>query len=157
MRRLMLLGAVAAMAVAGVPALAQSGPCSTPMLRGVWCMTCSGFTELSNLDRKAPKGTLVPFVGIGRGTIDADGKGAVKAVFNIAGTLFPVELEESFKVNPDCTGEKTYTLKAPGGSLPGKATVVYMPNGLEFRIMTLVPGDVVTCEYKKMFNTLLPM
>ncbi|MEK7403962.1 MAG: hypothetical protein AAB225_02545, partial [Acidobacteriota bacterium] len=66
MKRVMLVTVVAAMVLARVPALAQSGPCSTQMLRGVWCMTCTGFTELSNLDPKAPKGTLVPFAGIGR-------------------------------------------------------------------------------------------
>ena len=117
MKKVMLLSIVVGMALACVPALAQPGVCSTQMLRGIWCMTCSGFTDLTNLDPKAPKGTLVPFFGLGRGTIDADGKGAVKAIFNIAGRAFPVELEERFTVNSDCTGEKTSRSERPA---PGR-------------------------------------
>jgi len=154
MRRLMILTVMAVIVLAWAPAtLAQPGGCRQEMLRGVWCATCNGFTQLSNVDPTAPKGTLVPFLGILREVINADGKGSGKGVFNIAGTPFPVEMETKFTVSSDCTGEKTYTLKALGLSLPGKATVVYMPHGLEFRIVILVPGDVVSCEYKKMSHS----
>lgn len=154
MRRLLVLSVIVAIAMACAPTgLAQVGGCNQQMLRGTWCMTCSGFTQLSNIDPTAPPNTLVPYLGLARGVINADGRGAGKGVFNIAGTMLPVELEEKFTVNSDCTGEKTYTLKFPRVSVPGKATVVYMPHGLEFRILLLVPGDVVSCEYKKMSHS----
>ncbi len=157
MRRVMLLAVIAVMVLGCVPALAQVGACSSQMLRGIWSMACTGFIDLSNLDPKVPKGTMVPMVALGRQTIDTEGKSTTKGFMSLAGTVSPVELESTLKVNPDCTGEGTYTItiKALGLSLPGKVTVVVMPHGQEFRAMLVNPGEGVSCELKKMFNTLL--
>lgn len=67
------------------------------------------------------------------------------------------ETEETFKVNPDCTGEKTYTtkIKELNLTLPGKAAIIFIPGSSEFRMMIVNPGDVVSREYKKMFNSTL--
>ncbi len=158
MRQLMIVATIAAVILACVPAgLAQSGPCSQQMARGIWCLSCTGFTDLSNLNPNVPKNTLVPISLLGRAVLDADGKGTSKGFGSVGGTVASFEGEESYKVNADCTGDKTYTLKIKdlGLTLPGKATVVFMPHGQEFRIMLLNAGDVVSCEYKKMFNTLV--
>ncbi|MBI4905872.1 MAG: hypothetical protein HY820_19720 [Acidobacteria bacterium] len=155
MRHCLILSIVALIMLATAPAaLAQpQGACRPEMLRGVYCVTCTGFTPLKNITGIPTDTVLVPFLGIGRAVLERDGTGKMKGHFTIAGTSFPVEIDEKYTVNQDCTGTKTYTLKALGLQFPGTASVVYMPFGLEFNIVLLVPGDVVSCQYRKMAMT----
>ena len=156
MRVLLLCSVTVAFVLRVAPAAqAQSGACSQPMLQGVWSATCTGFTDLSKLLPETPPGTMVPMSMISRGAIKADGTGTRTGSASVAGTVGQIEMQETFKINPDCTGEKTYIMKIPtlNLTLPGKATFVFIPGGVEFRMMLVNAGDVVTCKYQKMFNS----
>jgi len=163
MKRLITISliVISALAVTATSAKAQSAACGPhvrQMLQGTWAMTCTGFTDFSRVNPNVPPNTLVPFAALGHTTINADGNGAGKSIFDIAGMLRHVELEGTFGVNPDCTGELDYTVRAhdPELVMPGKASVMYLPRELEFHTLILAPGDVITCEYKKMYNALPP-
>ena len=152
-KMMVFLAVIGFFVLTSAPALAQG--CHQQMLRGVWCATCTGFTDLHDFNPAVPKGTLVPMSMLKRVVLNHQGKGTGKGAGTVAGIISTVESEDAFTVNQDCTGEKTYTLylKDLGLTLPGKGSVVYLPHGGEFRVLILAAGNVVTCEYKQVSQT----
>jgi hypothetical protein len=137
------------------PAWAQPGVCRQQSLRGVYCLTCNGFTDLSKYNPAVPKGTLVPVSMLARMVIDTSGKGTGEGMASLAGNVFPFQKEEKFTVNPDCTADKTYTLKNPanGSTESGKAKSIFLPKEGEIHSLILEPGDIVTCVHKIMHDS----
>jgi hypothetical protein len=153
MRQLINLAALALLTLvvgSGLTASGQSGLCQHQPFRGAWCGTCTGFTDLSNIDPSVPKNTLVPFSMLLRVDIDGQGKSAGAGHASVGGAVLPFETKGTFTAKPDCSGEKSYELTVPGlGIIPGKAAVVYLPLSGEFKIILLNPGDAITCVYKR--------
>ncbi len=153
-RRILL---VAIPFLACAPASGQTGVCSQQALRGVWALTCQGFTDLSKYNTGAPKGTLAPISMLARMVIDASGNGSGEGVGSLAGTPFSFRKQESFTVNPNCTAEKTYTLKNDQGmNMQGAARSILMPASGEIRSLILETGDVVLCEHTKISDAAPP-
>ena len=156
MRKPWMFYSVVAVALVCAPtAGAQWGACNQRMLEGVWSATCTGFTDLSKLVPGTPPGTMAPLSMISRGVIKRGGGGTREGFGSVPGLVSAIEMEEKFTINPDCTGEKTYTMKIAelNLTLSGKATFILMPGGHELQMMLLNPGDTITCEYKKMANS----
>ena len=152
-KTMVLLTVIGVFVLTSAPAPAQG--CQQQMLRGVWCATCTGFTDLHAFDPRVPENTLVPMNMLKRVVLNPQGKGTGKGVGSVAGVISTIESEDAFTVNQDCTGEKTYTLylKELGLTLPGKGSVVFMPQRGNFRVLIFVPGNVVTCKYERVSQT----
>jgi hypothetical protein len=146
---------LAAALFVSAPARAQPGVCRQQSLRGVYCLTCNGFADLSKYNPVVPKGTLVPVSMLARMVIDASGKGTGEGMASLAGNVFPFHKEETFTVNPDCTAEKTYTLKNPvnGNTSSGKAKSIFLPKEGEIHSLILDAGDIVACVHKIMHDS----
>jgi hypothetical protein len=167
MTRLMTWLVVGALGLGSAPAaLAQSPPCNPEWLRGVWLLTCEGFTDLSKINPGVEEGTLVPVAMQARMVIDRTGRGKGQGVGSLGGVIFTFDKEEVFALNADCTAEKSYTLhvKEMGGvALPpdylvltGSAASVLTPMDGQIRTLIREAGDVVSCTHKKMFNGVAP-
>ena len=152
LRSILGISALVMFVLTTAPTAAQAQSCKRPMLQGSWSVSCTGSTELYNLVPNTPPGTLVPFAVLGRTVLDGDGRGTSTGIGSIAGNQFAFTTTESFTVNSDCTGERSYQVTIPAfgytsPSLSGAA--VFTPKSDEFKVMPLNPGDVVMCEYKK--------
>ena len=153
MERILVVFVTVAVMLGGIPAAAQSSACNQEMLRGVWCETCTGFTDLSKVNPNVPKGTLVPFSMLVRHVINSEGKGTGTGFASLAGSVNAVEVDTTLTVNSGCLGQKTYAIRTKsGGNVTGKAGVVFMPSGQEINVLIQEPGDVVSCKLKKMLQ-----
>lgn len=133
------------------PLMAQPGLCALQPFQGVWCAECSGFADLNLIDPRVPPNTMVPFSMLQRVKIDSKGNAAGKGYASMGGVVLPFESRSLLSSKEDCTGEKTYELIVPGiGTMPGTASVIFLPTQQEFKVMLLNPGHAITCTYKRM-------
>jgi hypothetical protein len=167
MARLIMWLVVGAFCLASASAaFAQAPACNQEWLRGVWLLTCDGFTDLSKIDATQPPATLVPIKMQARMVIDRTGQGQGEGTGSLGGVMFTFDKAEMFALNADCTAAKTYTLsvKEMGGvALPpgylvlqGSAASVLLPQDREIRTLILEAGNVVSCTHTQMFSGTAP-
>jgi hypothetical protein len=136
--RTLLLIAFSASFVLGTVARAQVGQehsCTNSSLSGSF-----GYTSV---------GTLIgpeagPFVQVGRQTFDGKGNTNAAATTSVNGNSFPVTINGTYSVNPDCTGSMGVTVHAD---------FVITSNGTEFRGMVTDLGSAVTVVGKKQLRS----
>jgi len=128
-----LIGAIAALFAVSAALPAQS--CSLGPVTGTYAWSCSGWVTV------AAPATVVPMVGLGTATVDADGHFSGTYTQSVAGNVTSGKNTGKLTVKPDCTAtiqyqvdNDTVTVEHQGALIPQTGEVItifsknpYMP------------------------------
>jgi len=132
------------LALLAVPfAKSEGDPCSVSTLNGSFGVATSG--------------SIVAFGPIGPvaevGVIKFDGAGGVSQTTTVSlnGTIIPnrSSVSGSYEVNPDCTGDLSVELPAPGGTITSTSHFVIVDHGMEIRLINTGAGRVLLGKARK--------
>lgn len=117
------------------------GTCPALQVRGAYSMTCSGWC--------AKEGCIgfPPFEAVGAVSYDQDGHYTGHGYMSLGGFPGVGTMEDGLlQLNPDCTASWTHTLAS--GLEWGKLLV--LEQGKTLWSMSTTPGEIFTCEMKRM-------
>jgi hypothetical protein len=105
----------------------------------------------------ATSGSIVAFGPVGPvaevGTIRFDGTGGVSQTTTVSlnGTILPdrSSISGSYDVKPDCTGDLSLVLPAPGGTITSTLHFVIVDHGRELRLVNTGAGRVLLSNARK--------
>lgn len=128
--------------------IAQS--CSTKTTVGRYVVTCDGFLT------PGPNAPLVPAKILATATADNNGTFSGPGTISLGGTVIPMSVVGTEKINPDCTGTISYNLTLGGQQGPPlDITFVVSDGGSTINGLVTDQGAVFSCTLKRFLMAVL--